>query len=574
LWLTLVCLSSSDVRAQWLAQQVTLQPGWNAVHLHIEPYPASLDAQFAGTPVVAVHRYYQRPRIAQFERDAAHPFPRPAEWLTWRPDDGTNRFVRTLETLSGDTAYLIRATNAAVLSLVGQPVLLRREWVPRIPNLAGFPIDPTPGAQPTFAAFFASEPRIPVVGGPTDGLVHEIDTELNAIDLSSRSRRQPMAPGRAYWFRPTAHTRFTGPVEVSASHPLGLFFSEGVHQLSLHIRNASGKPLPVVLRHVTSATPPPGTSPRIGAVPLLRTQGSPTEHVAWPADDLVTRTLAPDETWTVPVAVDRTAMVSGPSAASTVPGTRGTWQSLIRVKAGGVQLHVPVAASAGDPAQQTALYPAGLWLGEAQITMVSYLAVTATNETPGEVDTGMAEVSRAFPVRLILHQGADNICRLLSDVLVTASGDVSGSGSNRLFSLYAGPARSADVEYSALARLSSPALGGAGVVPLTNAPQGGFLRGPLQGQFTIAADHPLNPFRHLYHSQHTNGIALTNTVMLSNWSSPGGGTNRSATLWNPEEIVTGILLQTIEGLRHEPIRLTGAFRLKRVSTVSTLEGLP
>jgi hypothetical protein len=163
---------------------------------------------------------------------------------------------------------------------------------------------------------------------------------------------------------------------------------------------------------------------------------------------------------------------------------------------------------------------------------------------------------------------------LLSDVLVVASDDRSGNGSNRVFSLHVGPASSLSEDYVALARLSSPAFGAAGVVPLATNAQGGFLRGVLQGQYTIAADHPLNPFRHLYHPQHTNGLALTNTVTLSNWSSPGGGTNRPAALWNPEEIVTGSLHQSIEGLRHEPIRLAGVFSLKRVSTVATLGGLP
>ena len=45
---------------QWTTQTISLQPGWNAVFLEIQPEPSESDAVFAGLPVESVWRWNRR----------------------------------------------------------------------------------------------------------------------------------------------------------------------------------------------------------------------------------------------------------------------------------------------------------------------------------------------------------------------------------------------------------------------------------------------------------------------------------------------------------------------------------
>lgn len=574
----LVVSLARPASAQWLTQEVPLRAGWNAVYLHVQPYPSSCDTQFAGTPVLEVHRYNQRVRVAQFDTDPSKPFRRPAEWLTWRPDDGTNRFVRTLDALVGDMSYLVHAASPVTLQVRGRPMIPRREWVPGIPNLAGFQIDPTAGAQPTFAAYFAAEPRIPVVGGPEESRLQEVDANLNGIDLTSRSRRLTMAPGRAYWIRPGAHSRYVGPMQVRTVNPEGLFFDTAINEIPFHIVNTSGATLELKVEHVPSEAPPAGMPPKAGEVPLLWAElgtRTPTRQ-AWPVGGIQTRSLAPGEEWGLRVAVDRQAMNSGGGGAD----ASATWQSLLRIRGGGMQVHVPVGArneltvaarsSGADP--QSGAYPAGLWVGDANISLVSY---AGTNDLDAEAHSTAKPVSQAFPLRLIVHRDSAGVCRLLSQVLVVGKTVETAASTNVVISLQADGGNNVTPSLGSaqtLGRITSPAFGAIGSVPVTNA-SGVFLKTPVLWTFQVAADHPLNPFRHLYHPQHTQGIALKHSVEM-HWFNPDTATNPPAALWNPDQTISGLLVQTVEGLTHVPIRMQGQFTLKRVSTVATLTDSP
>ena len=46
--------------AQWRTQTIQLQPGWNAVHLEVQPEPRILDEVFAGLPVESVWKWDRR----------------------------------------------------------------------------------------------------------------------------------------------------------------------------------------------------------------------------------------------------------------------------------------------------------------------------------------------------------------------------------------------------------------------------------------------------------------------------------------------------------------------------------
>ncbi|MCC7374256.1 MAG: hypothetical protein IT581_06355 [Verrucomicrobiales bacterium] len=578
-WPVLVaCLAgllSPQALAQWLTQEVPLRAGWNAVYLHIQPHPASCDLQLAGTPVTEVHRYNQRLRVAQFDLDPAKPFRRPDEWLSWRPDNETNRYVRTLEVFAGDLTYLIQATHPVTLRFQGRPMIPRREWVPGIPNLVGFQINPASGERPTFAAFFSGQAAIPVVGGPEEGRIQDLDPNLNGIDLTSRSRRQTMEPGKAYWVLPSAHSRFVGPLEVRTANLQGLFFDASLHELPMHLKNASAAPLSVTLQHVASDAPPPGESPRVSAVPLLWSElyTRPPSRRPWSVGEVQTRVLAPGEEWSLRLAVDRAAM--SPPADRTA-----TWQSLIRIQGAGMQIHVPVGArhestigerlATPTPNPQAGGYPSGLWVGEALVNLVGYLGAT---DAEGATNVTTPAGGSPFPMRLIVHQDGAGVCRLLPQVLVMGKTVETSTATNVVISLQAGSGSDLPNRFSVvLSRISSPALGALSGLPLTNV-GGSFLQSPVQWTFAVPADAPLNPYRHLYHPQHTHGIALTHHIEL-HWDPSVSATNPPAALWTPDETVSGLLVQSVEGLTQVPIKMQGRFVLKRVSSVASLEDSP
>lgn len=65
-----------------------------------------------------------------------------------------------------------------------------------------------------------------------------------------------LAPGKAYWVQPSAHSRFVGPLEVRTANLQGLFFDASLHELPMHLKNASVAPLSLTLQHVDSDPPP------------------------------------------------------------------------------------------------------------------------------------------------------------------------------------------------------------------------------------------------------------------------------------------------------------------------------
>src|SRR5437667_214500 len=56
--------------AQWVTQTITLNPGWNAVYLEVQPANSDCDAVFAGIPVESVWAWNRRFSSVQFIQDA------------------------------------------------------------------------------------------------------------------------------------------------------------------------------------------------------------------------------------------------------------------------------------------------------------------------------------------------------------------------------------------------------------------------------------------------------------------------------------------------------------------------
>jgi hypothetical protein len=552
---------------QWAVQSVPLQQGWNAVYLQVQPFPADCAAQFAGLPIVSIQRHNLSAGTAQFDTDPADLFLSNDEWLSWRPDDGRSGYVNTLRNVIGDAAYLIQATSNCTWTVTGRPVLPRMNWVAGKFNMAGFQVSQD-ATQPTFADFFRYEPDIDSTASYTEERIFGISATLAHQNLTPRTAQQKIAPGVAYWIKAQGASSYAGALHLRTASPDGLDFGSRDSELELTVRNDYGAPITLTARHVASASPPSNYPPIADATPLQIMDGATNRQwCGWELGVSRTYSLRIGETLTLQLAVDRTRMAP--------PNPAGAyWQSLLEIGSScGSLVRVPVSARYGTTSEEFSVWPCGLWVGEAKLRSVSQVSLNPTNGV--ETATPPQPASDEFPLRLILHAGADGAVRLLSRAIVTAETLADSNVVNRLYTDEARvPAGAALVT-----RVSSPAFGLIAPVTLTGA---GFGQS-LGGSFTVGYDDPVHPFKHVYHPDHDNrkadGVTLlpdgveccsiSNTVSLT-WSAPAG-LGGSAMLWDPRETTTGTYSQAIGNLRRVPLTVEGAFNLQRVSRVGRLE---
>jgi hypothetical protein len=361
-------------------------------------------------------------------------------------------------------------------------------------------------------------------------------------------------------------------LRVSTADPDGLVYGEDLNELILDVRDVcdtSAPPIAVTLRHVNSETPPPDASPLAGAVPLLYYDRSASNSVwrAWPTGQSQNWTLAPGEVLTVRLAVNRAAM-SPPTQ------TNALWQSFIQVSgSSGSFIQVPVSAAYAYGDDLLAPFPYGLWVGEAYLNEAS--CIRFDTNTQAEAASTPLPTGGSFPLRLILHAGLDGNCRLLSSAVIVALWDANSNIVNRLYT----DAEQAPAGAIVVAQVSSAAFGRMAPIGLSGP---GFLNA-LTGAYTVGYDDPLNPFKHIYHPDHNNLVSdnqtllpegeesftISNRVTLS-WNTlpdPVLG----ATLWRPDETVTGVYEHEIGNLRHAPVTVRGSFTMKRVSRVGILQ---
>src|SRR5262245_15642657 len=140
--------------AQTITQTITLQPGWNAVWLEVQPANNSAAAVFSNLPVASVWSPAERVSSVDFVQNPWEATFNESGWLVWLPQWRTESFLNNLFAVFANHAYLVRCTNAApvVWNITGRPALRQPEWAPDAFNLRGAPVDPA--TPPTFLNFF------------------------------------------------------------------------------------------------------------------------------------------------------------------------------------------------------------------------------------------------------------------------------------------------------------------------------------------------------------------------------------------------------------------------------------
>ncbi len=580
--LLLIVGVAHDVQAQWVQQQIALRPGWNAVFLEVDPAPADCDSALAGLPIESVWDYNPSADSAQFVQDLSTLLPGAPGWLTWFPPAHPLAGQGSLSGLRDGRAYLIKTTNAQPVTwtVTGRPSLRRATWRTSGLNLVGFHVG-TPG--PTFQSLFAGQAGL--AGQP----VYTLDATGVWRAIADLTTARPK-PGEAYWIRCRQPAQASGTLLLESGSRRGFHFGPSTGEQSVRLRNASSGPRNLTIRMVASAPSPAGQRPVAGPVPLRYWRaGFATTNLGWepfPAA-LIFTNLAAGQEWNIRLGVQGTALAAAAAGA--------LFQGLLEVADdAGTRWLIPLSAgqaadgfTGGDfhAASAPGDSPfAGLWVGDVQLDAVSQPAhasdPAATRPAGGN-----------FSFRLIVHVDGQGAASLLSQVFLVRkppvlTPDLDDPFVNRVEI----PARTVAVTDESFIpgligsaeltgrRVSSPAF----VLDQPLALAGGaFGTGTVQAQFSLDYDHPLNPFKHVFHPDHNNlderfeqklpegreSFTVTRAVSLAFTATDPLGVNPPG--WGATE-VGGTYRETVTGLHRSALHTRGNFRLVRVLSAPTL----
>ncbi len=571
-------LGLQHLPAQFVTQTLTLQPGWNAVYLEVQPTNNSAGAVFAGLPVASVWTRTERVASVDFIQSPSEEAFNQAGWRRWFHPSRSEAFLNNLFAVFANQAYLVRSTNATpiVWQITGRPSLRQRDWVPDTYNLRGLPVDPA--TPPTFVNFFRHSPAHYSAASGQLQNIYRLNSGTGQWQLVAPT--SPVESGAAYWIYCQGASDYQAPLTARVEVSDGLDFGDGTTELSLRLRNLTPTPANALVRDFMDSTN--------GILSVY--QFSPTLGSQWsPLPDPLAVALASRGDSRLRLAVRRQDLNA--DSHTTVLEIRN---------GGGTRLLVPVAvekftdvAAAGGVAAAGAAEPlAGLWIGTATINAVSEVhSANPTNPTPTKSELNL---------RLLLHVDAAGQTRLLKEVLqMWRNGTFTNDGSGNLVvdkpGQYVLLTDDTIIPMFSGATLRDGESVGRRVSTIgydfPSSPTNNFLNlagsfamgQSLTGTLTLPPDHPTNPFKHKYHPDHDNlnpqfngpkveSYSPTRQIELSFASSPPGGSPAVPDFGYNE--MGGVYRESITGIHKNTIRVSGTFRLSRVSQIAELNPNP
>ncbi|MCG6118527.1 MAG: hypothetical protein MEQ07_10120 [Aquimonas sp.] len=561
--LALACVPAVAAEVQ---QTFQLRPGWNAIHVELEPSEKDITRVFAGLPVASVWRYIPNDGGARFIRDPSEGLDNLEGWFSWFPEPRPEAFLSNLFSISANTSYLVRLEGTAPreLSVRGRPKLLPTRWQPNSFTLTGLPVSAT--AAPTFAEYFSVSPAH--VGQP----IYRLDASGQWQRVTSPATTR-VEPGVAYWIHTRGNSRYQGRLGVVLDQSESLEYSAGRDEIRVVLRNLSGLPGSIQVRRIAGDGLPLtylNEDPETGETGWPDLQQSLVLDVQPGAEAFLTLGLRRSQ-FTAD-RMDEVLEISDEHGQRIWLGAGGnTTQPLDLLR----QAKGPKAAAVGY---------AGLWVGEVEVNAVSEAQRAGTDPRP---------VVRPFEQRVLIHVDSAGQARLLKDVIQmwqdgTARPSSIDPNFNEvdipgrhvlvtnpaLIGLYTGPVNRDGTPVGL--RFSTVAYDFAGnEVELDGVFAPG---GEVNGTVVVGSNLPTNPFLHRYHPDHDNLDAqflnpvaeayqvVRNLRFEFAAEDPLG---RNPPGWG-DSIVGGTFSESITGLHKNPIFSAGQFRLRRVSAVPVL----
>ena len=591
--LPLVCLMARATPT--VLQPITLNPGWNAVHIRVQPSTPNLDTLFAGIPIEGVWTYVQGTGSPDFIQEVSEAALTKAGWISWVPSTSPDAFQNDLSRLQVNRSYLIHYSGASSTNLVvaGRPALRSATWLPDAFNLRGLPVDPS--FQPTFQDFF----RFSAAHFSATGGLQPI-YRLNGSGVWTRVAPTDLVmAGMAYWIFSKGSSDYQAPLGLSIPAGDGLDYLDVVDEFTLTTANGAESGVNVTLTDLSAPT----------NSPLSYAQRLTDGTLTWPVlPSPLVFSLPAKDSINQRIGVRRADM------------TNELFETVLEIKDGRGSCHyiavsvnhpgasAAVSSSASPDAKSIGLSTAhaGLWIGTATIHAVSeahsgplstnleqgFTRVLETNATTRLVTTTLVpnsvvrtNVSMAttptgseFRLRVLVHVDQTGRARLLKEVIqMWQNGTVSNAADGTTVALTPGrvvlvtddtklsqftgiTARDGDVVGR---RISSAGFDFAGnELPLS----GSFEIGSsVRGTNTMSETFATNPFRHKYHPDNARGFNLRRVIELE-LAPPG----TNAPPGYGERVLEGTYHETVTGLHRTNIVVAGTLQLSRVSTTSVL----
>lgn len=221
------------------SQMVSLQPGWNAVYLEVDPSVADPSGFLGDLPVDIVATHIAPLQPGQFVRDPTADLHLVYGWSVWYAPEREDAVLTTLYAIQGGRSYLMHAQTNVTFAVSGAVASSDHKWEPNTYNFVGFPVvDP---GGPTFAAFFHPSPahRHNRIYRLVEGTWRQVTHPANTV----------MRAGEAFWIYTEGRSDYRGPLEVRAASAFGVFLSGGASSEIL-FRNRSAHPMTFSVEHV------------------------------------------------------------------------------------------------------------------------------------------------------------------------------------------------------------------------------------------------------------------------------------------------------------------------------------
>ena len=213
----------------------------------------------------------------------------------------------------------------------------------------------------------------------------------------------------------------------------------------------------------------------------------------------------------------------------------------------------------------------GLWLATVEVDKVNEVH-SSTNDTQTPTD-----VKYTYNLQYVLHSNASGNPKLLREVYIMQTKGNSNKKrvlvtEQKRWSDFEGIIRKGDNKLVPV-RFTSPSidfdmttniidLGGI----LSNS-AGSTITSPIINHSPL---HPTNPFRHQFHPNHREGVDINRTFVIK-ITAPDAKAGTGNTAPNVGKTsLKGTYTETVTGLHHLPLKVSGSVILTQISTISTL----
>ncbi len=361
-----------------VTQTITLQSGWNAIYLEVDPADSDPSVVFGNSNMASgaidmVWTYVSPEGAAEFVLDQEElPFEKPG-WYVY-VTSGERQALTNLYGIRGGSCYLIKANQNTSFTVTGTPVYRTVNWEIGRYNLVGLYADPA--APLSFDEFLGLDPL-----SSADATIYQLSTNgiwTKIIDPDATT----VEAGCAYWVFNDGLIKTSGPWELDPTSQNGLDFGEDSTIRRVRVSNKSAFSISNFTANAASTQ-------------FILNQGyeNNIDSPLWPAMNDQVLPIDAGEALDLTIGLLRN------------PGHDTAIDDTITLKGGGMRVRLPLKVDATPGLE-------GLWGGSVAVTHVSYINAS------GEKSNTPLPTQSAFTFKVLIHYDENGVARLLKEAYV------------------------------------------------------------------------------------------------------------------------------------------------------------